>query len=134
MLTAMKLSDKAKRIIDAKSFAHVATINNDGSPQLSPVWVEREGDVVVINSEQKRRKVRNLRRDPRVSLAIQSPDNDYEYVEIRGKVKEITTAGGFEGIDRLGKKYMGVDKYPGNSPGDVRVVIRIEAEHITGMG
>lgn len=129
----VKLSDKAKRIIDAKSFAHIATLNADGSPQISPVWVERDGDIVVVNTEQKRRKVHNLKRDARVSLSIQNPENDYEYVEIRGKVKDITTEGGFEGIDRLGKKYMGVDKYPGNQPGDERVVIKIEPEHITGM-
>jgi PPOX class probable F420-dependent enzyme len=130
----MKLTDKAKNLIDAKSFAHVATLNKDGSLQVSPVWVERDGDTVIINSEQKRKKVRNLKRDGRVALSIQNPDNDYQYVEIRGKVKEITTEGGFEGIDRLSAKYTGQEKYPGNAPGDVRVVIKIEAEHIAGMG
>lgn len=129
----MKLTDKAKALIDAKAFAHVATINKDGSPQVSPVWVERDGDTVIVNSEQKRLKVRNLKRNPAVALSIQDPDNAYSYVEIRGKVVEITPEGGFEGIDRLGKKYMGVDKYPGNQPGDVRVQIRIEPTHITGM-
>lgn len=129
----MKLTDKAKKLIDAKAFAHVATINKDGSPQVSPVWVERDGDVVIVNSEQKRLKVRNLKRTPLVSLSIQDPENDYSYVEIRGKVVEITPEGGFEGIDRLGKKYMGVDKYPGNQPGDVRVQIKIEPTRITGM-
>jgi PPOX class probable F420-dependent enzyme len=129
----MKLTDKAKKLIDAKAFAHVATINKDGSPQVSPVWVERDGDTVIVNSEQKRLKVRNLKRNPAVSLSIQDPENDYSYVEIRGKVVEITPEGGFEGIDRLGKKYMGVDKYPGNQPGDVRVQIKIEPTHITGM-
>ena len=77
--------------------------------------------------------MRNLKRDPRVSVSIQKEGSPYEYVEIRGKVTEITPEGGFEGIDRLGKKYMGVDKYPNNLPGDVRVVIKIEPEHITGM-
>lgn len=130
---AMKLSDKAKALIDSKAFAHVATINKDGSPQVSPVWVERDGDTVIINSEQKRLKVRNLKRDPHVSLSIQDTTNPYSYVEIRGKVLEVTTEGGFEGIDRLGKKYMGVDKYPGNSPGDVRVQVKIEPLREAGM-
>lgn len=129
----MELTDKAKALIDAKSFAHVATINKDGSPQVSPVWIERDGDTVIVNSEQKRLKVRNLKRNPAVALSIQDPENPYSYVEIRGKVVEITPEGGFEGIDRLGKKYMGVDKYPGNQPGDVRVQIKIEPTHITGM-
>lgn len=131
---AVKLTDKAKKIIEETSFAHVATINADGSPQVSPVWVEHDGTHVVINSEEKRLKVRNLQRNPAVSVSIQSPANPYEYVEIRGKVVEITPNGGFEGIDRLAKKYMGVDEYPGNQPGDVRVVVKIEPTRITGMG
>lgn len=130
---AIKLSDKAKGIIDSKAFAHIATINADGSPQVSPVWVERDGDTVIVNSEEKRLKVRNLKRNPHVALSIQDAANPYSYVEIRGRVIEITPEGGFEGIDRLGKKYMGVDKYPGNQPGDVRVQIKIEPMHITGM-
>ena len=97
------------------------------------VWVERDGDTVIVNSEQKRLKVRNLKRDPHVSLSIQDTTNPYSYVEIRGKVLEVTTEGGFEGIDRLGKKYMGVDKYPGNSPGDVRVQVKIEPLREAGM-
>ena len=131
---AVQLSEKAKKIIEDKSFAHVATINADGSPQISPVWVEHDGTHVILNSEQTRLKVRNLKRNPAVSVSIQNPADSYQYVEIRGRVVEITPEGGFEGIDRLGKKYMGVDKYPGNQPGDVRVQIKIEPTRITGMG
>jgi len=130
---AAQLNEKAKRIIEGKTFAHVATLNNDGSPQVSPVWVEHDGTYVVLNSEDKRLKVRNLRRDPRVSVSIQNVENPYEYVEIRGRVVEITPEGGFEGIDRLAKKYINEDKYPGNQPGDVRVQIKIAPERITGM-
>ena len=130
---AVKLSEKAKGLIDSKAFAHVATINKDGSPQVSPVWVERDGDTVIVNSEEKRLKVRNLKRNPQVSLSIQDTANPYSYIEIRGKVLEVTTEGGFEGIDRLGKKYLGVDKYPGNQPGGVRVQIKIEPLREAGM-
>ena len=97
------------------------------------VWVERDGDTVIVNSEEKRLKVRNLKRNPQVSLSIQDTANPYSYIEIRGKVLEVTREGGFEGIDRLGKKYMGVDKYPGNQPGDVRVQIKIEPLREAGM-
>jgi PPOX class probable F420-dependent enzyme len=121
-----KLSDKARRLIEAKNFAQLATLNKDGSPQVSPVWVEMDGDKIVVNSENKRLKVRNMRRDPRVSVSVQNSENPYEYVGIKGKVVDVTTEGGFEGIDRLAKKYLGQDKYPGNGPGDERVVIRIE--------
>ncbi len=132
---AIKLTDEqAKLLRDAKSFIHLATINQDGSPQVSPVWVDFDGANVVINSEQKRRKVRNMKRDPRVALSVQDPANPYHYIEIRGRVVEITPKGGVEHIDKLAKKYMGVDQYPGNQPGDVRVIIKIEPEHVTGMG
>lgn len=127
---AVKLTDDQKSFFNAKAFVHVATINKDGSPQISPMWVELEGDTIVLNSEQKRLKVRNLKRDGRVALSVQRLENPYNYVEIRGKVKEITTIGGFEGIDRLSLKYTGQAKYQGNQPGDVRVVIRIEPERV----
>jgi PPOX class probable F420-dependent enzyme len=130
---AIALTPEMKTFIEKKTFAHVATINKNGSPQVSPVWVEHDGTHVVINSEQKRLKVRNLKRDPRVALTIQDTENPYAYIQIKGKVVEITTEGGFEGIDRLAKKYMGVDKYPGNAPGDVRVQIKIAPEKVYRM-
>ena len=129
----VQLSDAQQKLLANKNFAHVATINKDGSPQVSPVWVEFDGKHVVINSEEKRLKVRNLKRNPSVAVSIQNGANPYEYVEIRGHVAEITTNGGFEGIDRLSKKYLDQDKYPGNKPGDVRVQIKIVPEHIAGM-
>ncbi|HLB23915.1 MAG TPA: PPOX class F420-dependent oxidoreductase [Dehalococcoidia bacterium] len=129
---AVQLSDKTKKYLEAKSFAHVATVNKDGSPQVSPVWIEHDGTHVIVNSEDKRLKVANLRRNPAVSLSIQNPENPYEYIEIRGRVTGITPNGGFEGIDRLAKKYLGQDKYPNNQPGDVRVVITIEPTRIVG--
>ena len=104
----------------------------DGSPQVSPVWVDFDCTHVIVNSEQKRLKVRNLRRDSRVSLSIQDAANAYSYIEIRGRVVGITDKGGFDGIDKLAKKYMGLDKYPYNQPSDVRV-ITIVPEHITGQ-
>ena len=131
---AVRLTDEqAKLLRDTKSFIHLATVNKDGSPQVSPVWVDFDGTHVVVNSEQKRRKVRNMKRDPRVSLSVQDPANPYHYIEIRGRVASITAEGGAAHIDKLAKKYMGQDKYPGNQPGDVRVIIKIEPEHITGM-
>ena len=131
---AITLSDKQKQLITGKNYGHIATINKDGSPQVSPVWIELDGNLLVVNSEQKRRKVRNLKRDPRVSVSIQNAENPYQYVEIRGRAVEITDKGGFEGIDRLSAKYNNQPKYPGNAPGDVRIVIKIEPEHVTGMG
>ncbi len=131
---AITLNDAQKKYLADKNFGHVATLNKDGSPQVSPVWVEFDGKHVIVNSEQSRRKVRNLKRDPRVSISILNGENPYEYIEIRGKVVEITAEGGSEGIDRLAKKYMGVDKYPYNKPEDVRVILKIVPEHVAPAG
>jgi PPOX class probable F420-dependent enzyme len=130
---ALQLTDDQKRLINEKNFAHIATINKDGSPQVSPVWIDFDGTHVIINSEDKRLKVRNIKRDGRVSLSIQDGANPYHYIEIRGKVVEVTPKGGNEGIDALAKKYMGLDKYPMHKDGDVRVVIKILPEHVAGQ-
>jgi PPOX class probable F420-dependent enzyme len=130
---ATKLDEKAVRLLKGKNFANVATLRKDGSPQVSPIWVDFDGTHVILNSEEKRAKVKNLKRDPRVSISVFDQDNPYSYVQIQGRVVEITPNGGFEGIDKMAQKYMGQDKYPGNSPGDVRVVIKIEPEKVTGQ-
>ena len=132
---AIKLTDDQKKLVtESKSFIHLATINKDGSPQVSPVWVDFDGTHVVVNSEQKRRKVRNMKRDPRVSLSVQDPANPYHYIEIRGRVASITAEGGAAHIDKLAKKYLGVDKYPGRMPGEVRLLVKIVPEHVHTMG
>ena len=123
---AANLTDEQIKILKDKNFAFMATLMPDGRPQVSPVWVEYDGEHVIINSEVKRLKVRNLKRDPRISIAVAKTDNPYEYVEIRGKVVDMTTEGASEGIDMLAKKYLGQDKYPYNQPGDQRVILKIE--------
>ncbi len=131
---AVKLTDDQKKLVsESKSFIHLATINKDGSPQVSPVWVDFDGAYVIVNSEQKRRKVRNIKRDPRVALSVTDPENSYHYIEIRGRVVDVTPEGAAAHIDRMAKKYMGLDQYPYNQPGDVRVIIKIEPEHVAGM-
>jgi PPOX class probable F420-dependent enzyme len=89
---------------------------------------------VVVNSAKGRQKDRNLRRDPRVALSLQDPENPYRYLEVRGRVIEITEQGADAHIDALAKKYMGVDRYPYRKPGEVRVIYRIEPERFTSMG
>ena len=131
---ALKLTPALKALFDAKNFAHVATLNEDGSPQVSPVWVAYDGEHVIFNTGKKRLKTKNMKRDPRVALTVQNLQNPYQYVEVRGKVLEITEKDGEAGIDGMSKKYLGQDKYPGSNPGDVRVNVKIEIEHITGQG
>jgi PPOX class probable F420-dependent enzyme len=128
------LTAEQRQLVEGKNFAHLATVNDDGSPQVTPVWIEMDGDKIVVNSEKKRKKVKNVQREPRVALSIADAANPYKYIEIRGRVVEVTDEGGFEGIDRLAKKYIGQDKYPWNKPDDVRVIIRIEPDKVLGMG
>lgn len=128
----VQLNDAQKALFDAKNFAHVATINPDGTPQVNPVWIEYDGQHVVFNSEKKRLKVRNLERDPRVTVTVTDAANPYKYVEVRGRVVGIVPDEA--AIDRLAKKYIGQDKYPWNKPGDVRVTVRIAPEKVSGMG
>jgi PPOX class probable F420-dependent enzyme len=128
---ALDLTDDQRAIIESPNFAYIATVNKDGSPQVTPVWIEHDGNYIVVNSEQKRLKVRNVKRDPRVSLNVAEAANPYHYLTIKGHVVEVTAEGGFEGIDRLAKKYIGQDKYPWNKPEDVRVQIRIAVDKIS---
>jgi PPOX class probable F420-dependent enzyme len=125
-----KYSDLFKK----KAFANLATLMPDGRPQVTPVWCDFDGQYVLVNSARGRQKDRNMRRDPRVSLAISDPDNPYRYIEIRGRVAEITERGADEHIDRMARKYLGQDKYPNRQPGEVRVLYRIRPESFSSMG
>ncbi len=121
-------------LLDKKAFANLATLMPDGSPQVTPVWVDRDGEYFRINTAKGRVKDRNMRRDPRVSLSIVDPDNPYRYLEIRGRVVEITEQGADQHIDVLAKKYLGKDSYPFRNPKEVRVMYRIQAERASSMG
>jgi PPOX class probable F420-dependent enzyme len=130
--TAVKLTDSAKNILSKQTFANLATLMPDGSPQVTPVWVDFEGDDVVINTAEGRTKPRNLRDDPRVALSATDPDNPYEAVIIRGRVKEMTHDGADEHIDLMAKKYLGKDTYPFRQEGEERVKVYIEPEVVKG--
>jgi PPOX class probable F420-dependent enzyme len=117
-------------LFQKKTFAQLATIMPDGSPQVTPVWCEYDGKHVVINSAKGRTKDRNMRRNPHVALNIQDPENPYRHLALKGKVVEITEKGADAHIDKLSKKYTGKDVYPNRRPGEVRVIYRILPEKI----
>ena len=121
-------------LFSKKAFANLATLMPDGRPQVTPVWCDIDGGLVVVNSAKGRRKDKNMRRDPRVSLALSDPDNPYRYLEVRGKVVEITERGADDHIDKMAAKYMGLDKYPYRQQGEVRVLYKIEPERFSFMG
>lgn len=126
-----QLSDRAKALLDAKSFAVVSTIQPDGSPQSTVVWVKRDGDDILFSTVRGRRKHLNLERDPRVSILINPADSPYEYLEARGEVS-MTTEGGRELIDELAAKYMDADRYTNDGPDDVRVIVRLAPSKVLG--
>jgi PPOX class probable F420-dependent enzyme len=126
----IQLSDGAKRIIDKKNFAHVATIMKDGSPQVSPVWVYRDGDNVMISTGVDRQKTRNLKRDPRIAISIADADSPFPPLQIRGRVVELITGEpAVEGFVEVTKKYTGNEPAQ-RPPAAERVVYRIEADSV----
>jgi len=121
-------------ILDKPAFAHLSTIMADGSPQASAVWVDTDGPLIVVNSAEGRLKDRNIRRDPRVAISVIDPENPYRSLMIRGRVSKITNEGADAHIDKMAKKYMGVDEYPFRTPDEVRVMYYIEPERVASMG
>jgi PPOX class probable F420-dependent enzyme len=127
------IPDSHLDLFKKKAFANLATLMPDGQPQVTPVWVDYDGQYVLINTAEGRQKDKNLKRDGRVALSIMDPDNPYRYLEIRGRVTERTREGADAHIDAMAKKYLGQDKYPFRKPGEVRVIYRIQPEHTTSM-
>lgn len=121
-------------LFEKKAFANLATLNADGTPQVTPVWVDFDGSHVLVNSARGRRKDRNIERNRAVALSIQDPDNPYRYLEVRGHVEEITEQNADQHIDKMAKKYLGADKYPFSQAGEVRVLYKIKPEHTSTMG
>jgi PPOX class probable F420-dependent enzyme len=117
-----------------KAFANLATVMPDGSPQVTPVWVDYKDGLVRINTAKGLTKTRNMREGSPVALAVMDPDNPYRHIQVRGRVKRVTEQGADAHIDVLAKKYLGKDKYPFASPGEVRVIYEIEPTAASTMG
>jgi len=131
MSEAEKLK-KFQDLFDKNAIAHFATLMPDGTPQVTPVWVDFEGEFLLINTAHGRQKDRNVRRNPRVGVEIMDPDNSAHYMQVRGRVVEILEAGALEHAERLSRKYTGQPFGP-LPEGQVRVVIKILPEHVNGQ-
>ena len=116
------------------AFANVATLNADGSPQVTPVWVDFDGTHVIVNTAKGRVKAKNLAREPRIALSIADPENAYRYIGIQGRVVEMTESGGDAHIDKMAKKYLGKDSYPFRAPGEVRLIVKIAPDKVHANG
>ncbi len=124
------IPDEAKHLFEGKDFAHVATINADGSPQVSAVWIARDGDLVTFNTAEGRVKADNLHRDSRVAISIHGQDNPYENLIIQGKVVAMDHDSADADIDALAKRYLDADSYPFRQPGEQRVLVKVEPEKV----
>ncbi len=131
---AIPLPDRLKDLLDGPTFAHLATVDDDGAPHVTTMWVGREGDRIIFNTAEGRKKWRNLKADPRVSVAVWDADHPYVTYTVQGRVVDITTEGADQVIDDLAHKYLGVDTYPFRKPEETRTTISVEALGIAGMG
>ena len=131
---AENIPGKYADLLEKPAFGNLGTIMKDGSPQVTPVWVDYDGKYVRFNSALGRVKDKNVRRDPRVSVSLQDPANPYRYLEIRGRVVEITQNGADDHINKLSQKYLGKPVYPFRQPGEVRVLYKIEPQKVSSMG
>ena len=128
---SLKHWDEARRLIEGKNFANLATLMPDGSPQVTPVWVDHEGEMILVNTAEGRVKIKNVTLDPRVALSIFDQADPYRKVVIRGRVIEITKVGAEDHIDKMAMKYRGLAKYPWRQPGISRVLIKLKPSAIS---
>ncbi len=131
---AAAIPDKYRDLFEKRAFASLGTLMADGSPQVTPVWVDYDGTHVLVNTARGRAKDKNMKRDGRVSLAVIDPDNPYRYLEVRGRVVDIIEEGADQHINKMAKKYLGQDQYPYRQSGEVRVLYKIEPEKFSSMG
>lgn len=124
------IPEKYLDLFQKRAFAHLATIMEDGSPQVTPVWIDYDGTYILVNSARGRVKDRNMRRDPRVAIEITDPDDPYRYFQVLGKVVEITEEGAADHIDKMAYKYLGKESYPNRRPGEVRVLYKVLPDKI----
>jgi len=127
------ISPEVAKLLEDKNLAFVATLMKDSSPQITPTWIDLVDGIIIVNTAEGRVKQRNVSRDPRVAISIVDNKNPYNMVSIRGKVIEQTTQDADRHIDKMAKKYLGVDKYPFGMPGEKRILLKIMPQKIFHM-
>ena len=127
------ISPEVAKLLEDKNLAFVATLMKDDSPQITPTWIDLVDGIIIVNTAEGRVKQRNVSRDPRVAISIVDNKNPYNMVSIRGKVIEQTTQDADRHIDKMAKKYLGVDKYPFGMPGEKRILLKIIPQKIFHM-
>jgi PPOX class probable F420-dependent enzyme len=128
-----QIPDRGREILEKRSIGHIATLMKDGAPQVTPVWVDVDGDDILVNTLKGRLKDRNLRRDPRVAISVPDPETPTVALIVRGTA-ELVEEGAREHTDELAKKYLDEDTYPWHQPDEVRTLIRIHPERVLVYG
>lgn len=128
-----EITPDVQKLFKEKNFASFATVMKDGSPQVTPVWVDYNAENIVINTAEGRVKQRNVTRNPKVAVSVTDSANPYTMVTVRGTIIEQTNRGADEHIDKMAKKYLGVDKYPFRAQGEKRILLRIRPERVFYM-
>jgi PPOX class probable F420-dependent enzyme len=127
---AETLTDGAKALIEEPVIAHLATVDSKGRPQITPLWIDHDGNDIIVNTAEGRAKAKNMMRNPEVGISLVDPKDPYNVVAVRGRVVAVSTEGADDHIDKLAKKYLGLDAYPNRHDGEVRIKVRISPEHI----
>ena len=129
----VEIPEPIKQFLSSKAYGHVVTRNADGSPQVSMVWMDVDGNEVLFNTAEGRVKPRNLRRDPRIIISVQNPEDSQVYALFHGTAT-VTEEGADQHIDKLAKRFLGMDEYPWRAPGEQRLIVRIQVDRIGGFG
>lgn len=124
------ISQEIEKLLVGRNFASLATLMNDGSPHVAPTWVDYDGNMILINTAAGRIKEKNVKHDKRVALSIPDNNNPYDMVTIRGTVEEITEENADQHIDKLAKRYLGLDKYPFRSQDEKRIILKIRPQKV----
>ena len=122
---SFKLPEKICKLIDDKNLAHFATLKKDGSPHVAPVWIDRDGDIILINTVSSRLKYKNVQNDKRVSLSITDYKDPFTWASIIGEVIELSNVDAETHIDKMSQKYLGIPEFPWKNPTKPRKMIKI---------
>jgi len=126
------LPESVKKVLEDKAYGHVVTFNPNGRPQLTMVWMDVDGNEALFNTAEGRKKVQNLRRDPRIMISVQNRSEPQSYVVLNGAAT-LTETGADAHIDKLAKRFLGLDKYPYRQPDEKRVIVRVKIDRLGGL-
>jgi PPOX class probable F420-dependent enzyme len=128
---SVQLPQALKTILEDKAYGHVITFNAKGQPQMTMVWMDHDGNDLLINTAEGRQKPKNLRRDPRVIVSVQDRNNPQSYAIFYGKATRITEDGARDHINKMAKRFLGMDKYPG-PPTETRLLVHVDVDRVAG--